>query len=704
MKKILITMISVLCIFSTLTRNIYASTIYTEKDFKVDTIYHFKQGDTISWSDDSTFDIRIINLEYDDIANLNDVTSYTFDEDIDLIVYYYSYGFDENYVRFHQTRIVTFDMCGKGENLVRQSKLYSDVTTWAYKPDIPTYDGYLFAGWYLEPDYQTLVTWDSYGEYQIYKDTTFYAKWDKVELQCIETNAPSQSSPNQDVTIQIVPIANNERLYNVSLLQEDERPIISGKLLRDETSLPFDIEYDESNDGYFYTYKLYNSISEYVFKFWIKDNETIQTKYVLNSLDVDSSIVLDNNGYLWATNFSNNLDRNIVTLNTKLLDDYDSVSYQWQYSDNNAEYIDIKNANESSLNLDSDDLEKTWYRCKIEYTKNSNKFNCISKTINVLDSTLIDDEDILISPNSSRNIGKILQGLYIGNGKTYYCLGDNTHPQYFNVISIYNNGLKNYYISSSSDESWTIYMKDSNDNFVDSDNIENIIVNFDEINTYILNFHIVLKQSSDLAIYSDICVASNPDIYYADFAAIKTSLVSKFNLQRMELITNIDFSSANLENNAGMIIEPITPTSTFLIDTFLNGPYYNENKDHYEYIVNDYNNEQSLSYEEIFDILKNNIFDYNHGISPNYSGDNDPFIYLKKLDGDKIAIGMYCKDNVIALSWKNINSVKFKFGINNANILGINNEEIYEIIEEKPIDPKPIEPNIPFDIPKTGIN
>ena len=114
-----------------------------------------------------------------------------------------------------------------------------------------------------------------------------------------------------------------------------------------------------------------------------------------------------------------------------------------------------------------------------------------------------------------------------------------------------------------------------------------------------------------------------------------------------------------------------------MIDVFRNGPYYNGIKSQYEYIVNDYNNEQDLTYEEIFNVLKDRIYDYHYGYNTSkYEGYDNRLVY-RTINNKKIVVAVHTMDSVLAFAWNNTNNIEFKMGVSNASNLGIDNTDLW---------------------------
>lgn len=396
-----------------------------------------------------------------------------------------------------------------------------------------------------------------------------------------------------------------------------------------------------------------------------------------------------------------------MSLNTKLAIDANNVKYQWQASFDNAIYKDIFYADKEKLKVVVKDQEHylKWYRCVINYELDGKEYTCITEPVELLDSRNLkkgNDEQYgaLYNMNSSRNIDGILDGLYVSNDESAYILGKDI--QYFNVLGKYNNGLKNYWISCSCDAAWAIYLKNNNDEFVSADNIKSVICYFDEKNNVV--FNVKLKEKADVAVYTDTCIGRFPEIYYADGAAMKANLDNN-KLQSIHMVANNNFADANLNDMVGFSVEPITKIDTFNIDAYLNGPYYKVKSNGntcYEYIINDVNNEDDLTYEDIFEELKGRLFDYCYGINyDTYTGGNDPFVY-RTINGKDVVVAIRSKDSVLSFSYKNVDEVSFKMNIGNAIDLGIDNTDIYNI---KPsVDPV-VDPEVPsYTPPKTAVN
>lgn len=99
-----------------------------------------------------------------------------------------------------------------------------------------------------------------------------YAKWVELSLTCIEAKS------SEGTTIQIIPVADNERVYDVEFLDKEDRPVIGVKEINEFGIKIKDlgqIEYDETNEGYFYTYN-FDDENEHILKFYVVDNATIK--------------------------------------------------------------------------------------------------------------------------------------------------------------------------------------------------------------------------------------------------------------------------------------------------------------------------------------------------------------------------------------------------------------------------------------------
>ena len=716
MKRILVCLLTCLLFTQIYVVDTYmeTNTVYESDDFEIDKIYHFKKGDSIKFSDGDLFDISLI--DENGRVVVSDVNEYVFENNFDAYIYNYSVV-DYRYIRLHKTFNINYHLMGKGDDFVVSTKSYyyaedNHTEFFAYLPPVPTAINYMFDGWYLEDTYETKVEynsnsvkgWDSYGEYRVYDDADFYAKWVELSLTCIEAKS------GEDTKIQIIPVADNQRVYDVTDFNKEDRPLIgieeidsNGVVIQDLGQ----IEYDETEEGYFYT-NPFEDDEEHILKFYVVDNETINTNYVVDSIDVEAEGILVNDAYPWGSDFKVNNKKYEVTLNTKLGIDANSIKYKWQASYDNAIYEDIANGNNNKLKVSvkNPNNYKPWYRCVVDYVVDGNKYECISKPVKILDSRNLkegieEQYGALYNVNSSRNIEGIMDGLYVSNDESAYILGKDI--QYFNVLGKYNNGLKDYWISCSCDAAWAIYQKDEN-GFVGSNNIKNVICGFDEENNVVVN--VSLRKKADVAIYTDTCIGRFPEIYYADGAAMKANLDESNNLKSIYMVANNNFKDANLEDTVGFKVEPITNIDTFNIDAYLNGPYHkvNEKMDKYEYVINDYNNEDGLTYKEIFELLKNKLFDYCYGLNyETYSGGNDPFVY-RTINDKKTVVAIRSKDSVLSFAYNNVDNVAFKMNIGNAIDLGIDNVDLYNI---KPsVDPvTPVDPVVPsFIPPQTGVN
>ena len=716
MKKILICLLTCLLATQLGVKNLKANeiTIYTPEDFVYDKVYNFKTGDKIVFGDDVEFDL----YKYGTSEVLyENITEYVFDSDYNARIKGYSLG-NYKYVDLYETYIITFDLKNRGNNFSDYAKYYwfssEEVGRfYAFLPAVPTANNLMFEYWCIDEELEKPIYynddtkeryWDIDGEYEITEDTTFYAKWAQVELQCIEVKGPSETNPDQDIELQILPIANNERIYDVSNFEESARPVICVKVDGVEAG---EILYDETKDGYFYNLDSSSSEKEYQINFYIKNNTSINTDYVVESYNVNSNETLLNDGWPWGSNFSISCPKYSVQLNTDISskEGISNLTYQWQTSGDNANYEDIATATENSHIVEIEDystFDNCWFRCVVTYTKDGQNYKCVSKAIKIMDSRELNQNigvqyGSLFNEYAGRNINGTLEGLYISNDLGAYSIGSNGKNQYFNVLGKYNNGQRNYWTSASYDAAWALYFKDG-DTFVSEDNIRSIVCNFED-GTSNVNFDITLKNKADVALYTDLCIGRFPEIYFADGAAYKANLDENNKLESIHLVANGDFGSANLEDNIGFAFKPQTPADAYNIDALINGPYEDDKMGRFQYISNDYNNEESLTYEQIYNALKSRLYDYNHGIvSRTFSG-NDPFVY-RTINGEKVVVAMYGKDSVMSCAWNNTDNIKFSMNIGNAIDLGINNTDV-ENIEPEPPAPRP---NIDFIIPKTGIN
>ena len=707
MKKIFICLLTCLLLTQIYVIDTFAdsSTIYESDDFEIDRIYHFKAGDSIKFSDGDIFDISIIDENRKTVVP--DIYEYVFESDLNAYIYNYSVE-NYRYIRLHKTYDITYNLMGHGDNFVSSTKSYyyddTRIEFWAFLPPVPTAKNYMFDGWYKEVDLINKIDWDSSGEYRVYGDTEIFAKWIKLTLTCIE------AKDEDDTKIQIVPIAENQRVYDVESFAAEDRPVIGAREIKYDGTLIKElcqIEYDENDGGYFYTYD-FDDDNEHILEFYVIDNETINTNYVVDSIDVEATDVLANDAYPWGSDFGIKGENYEVSLNTKLNIEADSVKYQWQVSNDNAIFENIPGEKKENIKIKVNKPEefKPWYRCVVTYKVDNEEYKCISKPVELLDSRNLKQNmdkqyGALYHVSKNRNIDGILDGLYVSNDASAYIL--DSDKQYFNVLGKYNNGLKNYWISCSCDAMWAIYQKDEN-GYVSPDNIKNIICSFDSNNNVV--FNVDFKNKVDAAIYTDTCIGRFPEIYYADGAAMKANLDSDNKLQSIHMVANNNFADANLNDFVGFTFTPVSEVNAFNIDAYLNGPYNNVDEGKYEYIINDYNNEDNLTFEQIFEILKDSIFDYCHGINyDTYSGGNDPFVY-RTIDGKKTVVAIRSKDSVLSVSYKNIDSLSFKMNISNAINLGIDNKDINNI---KPdiidIDDDVEEVKKPIYLPpKTGIN
>lgn len=716
MKKILICLLSCLLATQLSIKNPKADeiTIYTPEDFVYDRVYNFKAGDKIIFGDDVEFDLYKYGTERIPYENIKE---YVFDSNYNATINGYSLE-DEKYIELYETYTITFDLRGHGDNFSDYAKYYWFSSSsvggfYAFLPEVPTATNLMFEYWCIDEELEKPIYyndetkeryWDIDGEYKITGDTTFYAKWAEVELQCIEVKGPSETNPLENIELQIIPIANNERIYDVSVFEAKDRPVINAHI---SGALGISsITYDEERNGYFYELTPRSTEGEYIINFSIKDS-TINTKYVVESYDVNSNEVLLNDGWPWGSDFGIDGSKYSVKLNTDIRskEGITNIEYQWQTSNDNAYYTDITNATENSHIVEVEDyltFNNCWFRCIVTYTKDGKNYKCVSRAVKVLDSRELNQNiDIqygsLFNEYAGRNINGTLEGLYISNDLGAYSIGSNGKNQYFNVLGKYNNGQRNYWTSASYDSAWALYFKNG-DAFISEDNIKNIICNFED-GTSNVNFDITLNNKADIALYTDLCIGRFPEIYFADGAAYKANLDKNNKLESIHLVANGDFGSANLEDCIGFAFKPQTPVDAYNIDALINGPYEDDRKGRFQYISNDYENEESLTYEQIYNALKTRLYDYNHGIVSSTFAGNDPFVY-RTINGEKIVVAMYSRDSVMSCAWNNVDNIKFSMNIGNAIDLGIDNTDVKNIDPEQPI-PKP---NINFIIPKTGIN
>ena len=709
MKKFFICILTCLLFLQVGLINIFAdeARVYTPDDFDFEKVIHFKAGDKIAFNDED-FDLYIYGKNDVELENIKE---YTFENDLSASIYNFSLE-DDKFINLRETYTITFDLRGKGDNFIDYSKYYLDKKFYAALPAVPTATNYMFEYWCIDEELEKPIYyndktkeryWDVDGEYEITGDTTLYAKWAEVQLMCIEVKGPSETKPQESIELKIIPIADNERIYDVSVFEPEDRPVINAYisgLMGIRT-----ITYDEERKGYFYEFTPSSIENEYIINFSIKD-KTISTQYVVNSYNVNSNETLENDGWPWGTDFSIDGDKYSVKLNTKLIsDDITNLKYQWQVSSDNVNYVDITSANDNTHIVEVQDcasFDNCWFRCFITYTKDSDNYTCISKAVKIIDSRLLNSNLSTqygsLFNSGSRNIEGTLDGLYISNDLGAYCIGSNGKNQYFNVLGKYNNGIKNYWVSASYDAAWALYFK-NNDGFV-SNNIDSIVCNFDD-GTSNVNLDFKFKNKADVALYTDLCVGRFPEIYYADGAALKSNLDSNNNLDSIHIVTNSSFGSASLEDNAGFVFKPQTKVDAFNIDALINGPHRDKKMGRYQYISNDYSNNDDptpLSYEDVFNELQSRLYDFNYGIvSPTFSG-NDPFVF-RTINGKKIVVAMYGKDSVMSCAWNDVDNIKFSMNIGNAIDLGIDHTDIRNI---KPT-PTP-KTNIEFIIPKTGIN
>ena len=717
MKKILSYLLTVLLLVQTFMNTVYAqdSKTYTPDDFLYDKIYNFKAGDKISFGGD-TFDVFFYS---DTLSQADDVKEYVFEKDTYASIRNYSLDDNDRYVGINIEYRVTYDLSGKGDSIIDYSKYYwysSEKVgrSWAAMPTIPTATNYMFEYWCSDSELKNKIDdWDSSGEHQIYGDTTFYAKWAEVELVCIEVQGLSETKPGEDIELQIVPVANNERIYDVSKFAKEDRPIICASV---EGALGIqEISFDEERNGYFYKFTPSENEDEYIINFYIKNNSTINTEYCIDAYDVSSDEILANNGWPWGSDFKISGDKYSVKLNTKAHLLPFNIKYQWQTSSDNANYYDIPGANWPTHTVEVKDYTKfdnCWFRCFITYKRNGEEYQCVSKAVKIIDSREINsniDElySSLLNTNTNRNIKGTLEGLYISNDLGAYSLGSNGGNQYFNVLGKYNNGLRNYWTSASCDAAWALYFKNNN-HFVSEKNIKEVICNFDD-GTSTVNFNFKLRWRSDVALYTDLCIGRFPEVYFADSAVIRANMKCNA-LESIQSVTNGSFETANLNECIGFNFIPKTRVSAFNLDALVNGPYNDKRMGRYQYITNDYNNEESLSYKDIFNVLKSEIFDYNDGtFNETYTG-NDPFVY-GRLGLKKIVVGMSGKDAVLSCAWKNRRSIKFSMAIGNATNVGIEENSVPDQPEKLEVSEEPTKPDTPkktststYSIPKTGIN
>lgn len=703
MKKLLslLTMFLFITLFSINVQAESGNKIITEDDLEMDLMYEIKAGDIIKFTDDLPFDLTInytdLNTPSDEYPTINQYVA-----NKDFLVEIKNFSIEDRYIVFNEVYKVTFNLKGKGENFVKQSKLYRNTTnpevagSYAFMPDNPTYDGYKFCGWFNDEECNNAVIWDSQGETKINGDTTLYAKWEQIYLDTIRISGDAYVNPGDEITIQIIPYYGNGRVY-------DGEDLIIG--LKENSVDKTDIIYNTTNRGYFYTYTVPNNECENTLYFYIKNTTpVIDDTFIVKAYNANPEDILINDGWPYGTNFTNNKDgNNTVTLNIKTIDDLDNVTYQWQSGNTaNGVFTNIETKTSSSLDLNQTNAQK-WYRCLITFKKNNNNYTVISKAVKLLDSEII-KTDGLYSTSDASHVDGFLQGLYISNGYGAYCLGDpsvgqnhiistnpftieqdtHTKAHFFSILGIYNDGIKDHWTTSSFDEAWSIYMKDSTtDSFIGTDNIKSIICRFNDYDSNDVLMNVEFNNSCDAAIYTDTCIGKFPDIYYADCAAVK-AIIEDGQYKGIDIITRKNFSNANLEDACGFTLRTITPTDYFDIDARFNG-----NK---VYSGNDYTNE--CTYEELLNYFKENIFDYNYGLDPAFNNGNNPFI-INTYKGKDVVIGMFSKDGVLATSFKNTDSLKIKMAIGNANKIGINN--IDPIAKAKPS-------NNHYVPPMTGIN
>ena len=127
---------------------------------------------------------------------------------------------------------VTFDTQGGGPSIPPQSVYYGEKVT---KPDDPVKEGYVFDGWYREPE--CINPWD-FENYEVWEAFTLYAKWTKVSSGGSGSSGSSSSGTTPPAPSNDTPVRINGKDYQdiaeTTTKEQDGRRVTSVKLGTDE--------------------------------------------------------------------------------------------------------------------------------------------------------------------------------------------------------------------------------------------------------------------------------------------------------------------------------------------------------------------------------------------------------------------------------------------------------------------------------------
>ena len=433
------------------------------------------------------------------------------------------------------------------------------------------------------------------------------------------------------------------------------------------------------NNGYNFELPDHSTEGDLYYKFSI--NGTVPLVSITICIHVVPAVkvydeVIENDGWPWATT-SKSGDMKLMTA---LRDtSHTPVTYQWQISSDNMNYENLVDNIPSiggsttatlTLNGMNPAVYNTWYRCKIDYDGTETVY---TKGVKVLKTSSMN-----IVCNDSE-----MSAYYISNGKGAYAIEPAAGK--LNVLGLWHG----YWVGSSYDQSWSLYMKESNSvTPKDLTNIDVIRTRFDDYYSNEVIFDVKFTNECDAALYTYNAIGNVPNPFYGHaffggnglYGATKAN-ISNGKFVNIQSFTTDTFAEGN-EDTCAFVLIPLNEDShagslkdpaTFTIDNPENVDYIND-----QYYYKDYDGASGYSYGGCVSDQVNLIFKYNNGPRTQDFIDwyDDPFIY-RTVNGNKAAAAIYDTDHVTAMSWTGVYAVSFKLGIGRAGDLeGINYEDL----------------------------
>lgn len=424
--------------------------------------------------------------------------------------------------------------------------------------------------------------------------------------------------------------------------------------------------------------------------------------------DYEDYISQDNDGFIvfeeewdgeteiWYWGYGNTSKAKLTVDIVAEFDDPSQAKYEWFKSNsfdgedytvfNTDESTAVLNADTSIISFDIDkNDDKTWFVCKVTGEINGEEVSEVSKAVQVLD----------LSHDDIDYCSDVMTGLYISNGKGAYTLGNDCTfdgesvvpvgavPFWFNVLGNWEDEDDNaYWVSIGYDGSWTMYMKDADDNQL-LDNVKSLKCSFTGYDTSFVVLDYEFENPCDAAIYTDVAIGSYDTFEdLSDNAAIKAILDGNDKLKSIQMLASEHFEDAG-EDTCSFIFSPLTSTlvnselqeikidtvSKFNVDAYNNYGY----PEYYEC------EDKPNNFEYSFEDMLNMIFNYNTSLRRTtiYDYDVDDYVQYnpsfvrKTVKGvENVSVGLYGEDSVLSAAWENAKEVRFMFGVGSAGSFG----------------------------------